>query len=82
MGSKNKLHVGFPAVSLAKYAKILVDKNFTVCVVEQVQSPDNDKEKEEDGNSGKKSKAKKKNGSTFMGRQVSAILSRGLFNIS
>lgn len=36
MGAKSKLHVGFPEVSLGKYAKVLVDRGFQVCVVEQV----------------------------------------------
>jgi hypothetical protein len=35
MGDKRNLHVGFPEVSLAKYAKILVDKGLKVVVVDQ-----------------------------------------------
>ena len=34
MGAKSKLHVGFPEVSLAKYAKVLVDNSFKVCIVD------------------------------------------------
>ena len=38
MGSIKKLHVGFPEVSLAKYAKVLVDLGFKICVVEQIEA--------------------------------------------
>jgi DNA mismatch repair protein MSH6 len=38
MGSK--LHAGFPEAALEKYATILVEKGYTVGIVEQVETPE------------------------------------------
>lgn len=86
MGDKAKLHVGFPEVSLAKYALVLVDLGFQVCVVEQVENEDELIDSVTDLKSSKpnaknKKGAKAKAGNAFMGRQISSILSKGLFNV-
>jgi len=36
MGDVKRLHVGFPAVSLQRHTKKLVDRGFKVCVVDQI----------------------------------------------
>jgi DNA mismatch repair ATPase MutS len=68
MGDKRNLHVGFPEVSLAKYAKILVDKGLKVVVVDQI-------EPETTTNDKKQTKR-------FQGREIVAILSKGLFTVN
>ena len=89
MGDKSKLHVGFPCVSLGKNGKLLVDQGLRVCVVDQID-PDAESEQESSPTSGvnsqqqapsKSKKKKDKNRETFLGRKVSAILSKGLFSV-
>ena len=86
MGDKRNLHVGFPEVSLAKYAKMLVDKGFKVCVVDQIDphsdSSANALADTQDAKHGTKGKPAKKQSKRFQGREIVAVLSKGLFTVS
>eukprot|EP01040_Poterioochromonas_malhamensis_P014138 gene14138-15631_t len=65
----SKAHSGFPEVSYGKFASILVSKGYRVARIEQTETPDMLKERNESAGKGKKDKV--------VARELCAIMTKG-----